>query len=81
MNLQINRPFSDETGANRVFSAMQQHSSKVAPVAPRPPVENVNLHNAEELDRICLANVKACEEAQKKSVLPELLRLEEGIEK
>lgn len=80
MQVQISRPFSDETGANRVFSAIRQHGPNVTPVAPRPPIENANLHNA-ELDCICLANVKACEEAQKESVLPELLRLEEGIER
>eukprot|EP00752_Nemacystus_decipiens_P002827 g2635.t1 len=75
VQLQINRPLSDETGANRVVSA-----SQVTPVAPRPPIENTNLRNA-ELDAICLANFKACEDVQKNFMLPELLRLEEVIER
>lgn len=72
VTVQIGKPFSDERVADRVLSAMQQQPSpphKVVPAATRPPMENLDPYSA-ELDRACLDNVKACEEAQKKSVLP-----------
>lgn len=80
VNVQINKPFSDETAADRVLRAVQQQASRATTVATGPPTENLDQYNA-ELDRICLDNVKACEDVHKKSVLPELRRLEECIEK
>ena len=81
VNVRINQPFVDQDGVGHVFVAKQQRSSKAAPVATPPPTDNAGLLDAEEVDRVCLENAEVCEEAQKKSVLPEMPRLEECIEK
>lgn len=85
VTLRVNQPFIDETGVGHVFVANQQQqqlSGVVTPVvATGPPVQNPHLQHAEEVDRVCLANAGVCAEVQKKSVLPEVLRLGECIEK
>eukprot|EP00903_Cladosiphon_okamuranus_P019499 g17932.t1 len=68
-------PFVDETGVGRVL----WHASRVTPVSTLPPTENPDLQDA-GVDRVCLDNVEACAEVQRKSVMPEMLRLEECIE-
>lgn len=75
-----NQPFVDEKGVGHVFAAKQQHASKVAPAATLPPTDNPGLLYP-EVDRVCLDNVEACAEVQRKSLLPEMLRVEESIEK
>lgn len=82
VSLRINSQFGDPTGANRVFSSVKKrHPSKVTPVVvARPPTGNhAGLQNADEADRIFLENMEACAEVQTKTVLPDLLRLEESI--
>lgn len=78
--MQVCQPFVDETGANDVLVPMQQHAFKVAPVTTGPPIKNPGLPDS-ELDRVCLDNVEAHAELQVESVLPEMLRLEEYLEK
>lgn len=79
VNVQVNSPFVDETGTDRAPFVMQQNPSAVSPVmATRPPIDDTpGLPAVEEVDRVCLGNVEARAEIQIKSVLPELLRLEE----
>lgn len=77
VNMRVNQPFLDETTVDHWFVAKQQQLSQKAPVATLPPVDNPDLLRGAEVDRVCLGNVEACEEVQKKSVLPEMLRLEE----
>ena len=75
--MRVHQPLVDETCTDRVFIAY--HASQVAPVATRRPADNPDLLQDAEVDRVCLDNVEACTEVQK-TVLPEMLRLEESIE-
>lgn len=85
VTLRVTQPFIDETGVGQVFVAKQQQqqlSGVVMPVvATRPPFQSPDVQDAEEVDRVCVENAEACAEVQKKSVMPEMLRLEECIEK
>ena len=84
LSVQLIQPFLDEASARHVLAKQQQQQqpSEVAPVSTLPPVKNPDLlRDADEVDRACLDNAKACGDAQKKSVLPEMLRLEGCLEK
>lgn len=83
LSVQLIQPFLDEASARHVLAKQQQQPpSEVAPVTTLPPAKNPDLlRDADEVDRACLDNAKACGDAQKKSVLPEMLRLEGCIEK
>lgn len=82
LTLHVNRPYFYEASAGHVLAAKQQQQQQLSEVAPaggtRPPIENPDLQSV-EVDRVCLDNAKACGEAQKKNVLPEMLSVEECI--
>ena len=74
----LNQPLMDEASARHVLAKQQQQQQQlpeIAPVATLPPVENPDLQDEEEVDRVCVENTEACAEAQK-SVMPDMLRLE-----
>lgn len=85
IDVRVHQPFVDETGVGRVLVANYEHVSKVTPVPTVPSIENPDLQNPglqdAEVDRICLDNVEVCAEVHRKSVMPQMLRLEECIEK
>eukprot|EP00903_Cladosiphon_okamuranus_P014173 g13171.t2 len=80
VNMWINKPFSEVALADRMLGTLEQQPSKVASVATHPPMENLDMFNAKAY-HYCPDSVEACEEVKKKSVLHELLRVKEGIEK
>ena len=82
MNVRVNQQFFDEASVRgQEPLAKQQQLPQVAPVATILPIEIPDLQGAEEVDRVCLDNVRACAEVQEESVLPEMLRLEGCIKR
>eukprot|EP00752_Nemacystus_decipiens_P002826 g2634.t1 len=74
----LNQPLMDEASAGHLLAKQKQQLSEIAPVGTVPPIENPDLKEA-EVDRVCLENAEACAVVQK-SVMPEMLRLEDCIE-